>query len=105
MAAADEEGGYIFKLKPSGADFEALKKSGLSLGKLAIKYLLQSDVIATVLPAMNSVEEVLENVQASGDGPLTEGEEKFLQIYQEEGDRSFATILPENDYWITPWRM
>jgi aryl-alcohol dehydrogenase-like predicted oxidoreductase len=105
MGAADEESGYIFKLKPSGRDFETLKKKGLSLGKLTIKYLLQSDVIATALPAMNSVEEVLENVQASGDGPLTEEEEKFLQIYREEGDRSFAKILPENDYWITPWKV
>ncbi|MBC8235447.1 aldo/keto reductase [bacterium] len=105
MGAADEEGGYIFKLKPSDQNFEALKKKGLSLGKLTIKYLLQSDVIATALPAMNSVEEVLENVQASGDGPLNEDEEKFLQIYQEEGGRSFPQILPENDYWITPWMM
>jgi aryl-alcohol dehydrogenase-like predicted oxidoreductase len=91
-------------LKPSGQEFETLEKKGLSLGKLTIKYLLQSDVIATVLPAMNSVEEVLENVQASGDGLLTEDEERFLQIYREEGDKSFAEILPENDYWITPWK-
>ena len=105
MGAADEKSGYIFKLKPSGADFEELKRKGLSLGKLALKYLLQSDVIATVLPAMNSAEEVLENVQASGDGPLTEDEEKFLRIYREEGDRSFSKILPEDDYWITPWKV
>jgi len=104
MGAADEEGGYIFKLNPKGEAIEALRKKGLSLGKLAIKYLLQSDVIASVLPAMNSVEEVLENVQASGDGPLTLNEEKFLQIYREEAERDLGEILPERDYWITPWK-
>ena len=104
MGAADQKGGYIFKLTPGGRGFEALKKKGLNTGKLAIKYLLQSDVVSSVMPAMNSVEEILENVQASGDGPLTEEEEAFLQIYREEGDRMFPKILPEQDYWITPWR-
>ena len=40
----------------------------MSLGNLAVKYLLQFDMVSTVLPAMNSVEEVLENCRASGDG-------------------------------------
>lgn len=105
MGAADEEGGYIFKLNPKGEAIEKLRQKGLSLGKLAIKYLLQSDVIASVLPAMNSVEEVLENVTASGDGPLTSDEEEFLQIYREEAERTFGQILPEKDYWITPWKI
>ncbi len=104
-AETNDELGYIFKLNPKGREFEELKQKGLSLGKLTIKYLLQSDVVASVMPAMNSVEEVLEDVQASGDGPLTEDEEKFLKIYREEGDRSFSKILPENDYWITPWKV
>lgn len=105
MGAADEEVGYIFRLNPKGEAIETLRKKGLSIGKLTIKYLLQSDVIASVLPAMNSVDEVLENVQASGDGPLTPDEEKFLQIYREEAERTFGQILPENDYWITPWKI
>ena len=104
MGAADQEGGYIFKLKPKGRPFEELQQKGLSIGKLAIKYLLQSDVISSVLPTMNSVEEVLENVRASGDGPLTGEEARFLQEYREEADRTFSKILPENDYWITPWK-
>ena len=35
----------------------------MSLGNLAVKYLLQFDMVSTVLPAMNSVEEVLENLK------------------------------------------
>ena len=104
MAAADQEGGYIFKLSPGGEAFDALKRKGLTLGKLAIKYLLQSDVVTTVTPAMNSVEEVLENVRASGDGPLTEDEEQFLQIYREEADRVFPEMLRRENYWVTPWK-
>jgi aryl-alcohol dehydrogenase-like predicted oxidoreductase len=104
MAAADSEGGYIFKLLPDGEAFDALRRKGLTLGTLAIKYLLQSDVVTTVTPAMNSVEEVLENVRASGDGPLTEDEERFLQIYREEADRVFPEMLRKENYWVTPWK-
>jgi aryl-alcohol dehydrogenase-like predicted oxidoreductase len=104
MGAADEEGAYLFKLKPPGEEMETLRRKGLSLGKLALKYLLQSEVIASVLPTMNSLEEVLENVQASGDGPLTGDEQKFLQIYREEAERTLRQILPAGDYWITPWQ-
>lgn len=104
MAAADEEGGYIFKLHPESDELAALERQGLSLGTLAVKYLLQSDVVSSVLPAMNSVDEVLENARASGDGPLTAAEERFLQIYREEAERVFPTLLREDNYWVTPWK-
>jgi len=104
MGADDREGGYFFKLNPRGRAFEELRRKGLRIGKLTIKYLLQSDAISSVLPTMNSIGEVLENVRASGDGPLTEDEARFLQMYREEADRTFSKILPENDYWITPWK-
>ena len=61
-------------------------------------------MFSTVLPAINSVEEVLENCRASGDGPLTEDEERFLEIYQEESERAFPELLGDNDYWVTPWK-
>ena len=95
----------IRKLHPEGEEFEALKAKGLTIGKLAIKYLLQSDFVSTVVPTMNSIEEVLEDVSASGDGPLTADEERFLQIYREEGERIFPEILPEDNYWINPWKV
>ncbi|MEW6751982.1 MAG: hypothetical protein AB1505_13540, partial [Candidatus Latescibacterota bacterium] len=104
MAAADEAGGYVFKLQPQGPEMEALRASGLRLGKLAVKYVLQSGLVSSVLPAMNSVDEVLENVQASGDGPLTAEEERFLQLYRQEADRAFPALLGDNDYWVTPWK-
>ena len=55
MAGADAKGGYIFKLKPKGRAFK-----GLQLGQLAIKHLLQSDIISTAMPTMNSIDEVRE---------------------------------------------
>ena len=74
----------------------------MSLGNLAVKYLLQFDMVSTVLPAVNSVEEVLENCRASGDGPLTEDEGRFLEIYRKESERAFQELLGDNDHWITP---
>ena len=104
MAAADQEGGYIFKLQPQGEVFEALKQKGLHLGGLAVKYLLQSEVVSCVVPAMNSIEEVLENTQVSGTGILSADEEQFLQIYRDEAERVFPEMLGGDDYWVTPWR-
>ncbi len=63
-----------------------------------------ADMVSSVLPAMNSVEEVLENCRVSGDGPITEDEECFLAIYREESERAFQELLGGNDYWITPWK-
>lgn len=56
----------------------------MSLGNLAVKYLLSSTMFSTVLPAINSVEEVLENcARVRG---------------------RFQDLLGDNDYWITPWK-
>jgi aryl-alcohol dehydrogenase-like predicted oxidoreductase len=104
MAAADQEGGYVFKLDPPGPLVAEYAGKGMRLGKLAVKYVLQSDLVSSVLPAMNSVEEVLENAQASGDGPLSEDEERFLQVYREEADRIFPQMLGADNYWVGPWR-
>jgi len=104
MAAADDAGGHIFKLKPQSEELEALRARGLRLGKLAVKYLLQSPLVASVLPAMNSVEEVRENASASGDGPLSEEEERFLEIYRAEAARVFPELLRKDNYWVTPWQ-
>ncbi|MFC1525744.1 aldo/keto reductase [Candidatus Latescibacterota bacterium] len=104
MAAADEEGGYIFKLHPQSEELEALRRKGLTLGKLAVKYVLQSPVVSSVLPAMNSIEEVREDAAASGDGPMTGDEKRFLDIYREEADRVFPEMLREDNYWVGPWQ-
>ena len=105
MAAADDEGGYIHKLHPESEELAALKRQGLTLGKLAVKYLLQSPVVASTLPTMNSIAEVEENVSASGDGPLTAHEERFLEIYREEAARVFPEMLGEDNYWVKPWQV
>ncbi len=104
MAAADQQGGYIFKLAPAGDELQALRQRGLSLGTLAVKYLLQSDVVSTVMPAMNSAEEILDNVRASGDGALTADEQRFIEIYQEEAARVFPDMLRDGNYWVDPWK-
>jgi aryl-alcohol dehydrogenase-like predicted oxidoreductase len=104
MAAADQEGGYVHKLRPPGDELEQLRRQGLSLGRLAVKYLLQSTLVSTVLPAMNSVDEVMENAQACGGGALTGDEQRFLEIYREEAERVFPGMLGEDNYWVKPWQ-
>jgi uncharacterized protein len=104
MAAADGDGGHIFKLQPASAEAAALRRQGLQLARLALKYVLQSDVVSCVLPTMNSVDEVRQNVSASGSGPLTAAEARFIELHREEAERVFPALLGSNDYWITPWK-
>ena len=40
MAAADQESGWIYKLQPPGEKLAELVQPGMSLGNLAVKYLL-----------------------------------------------------------------
>jgi len=105
MAAADDAGGYIHKLQPGGDEMAQLRAKGLSLGKLAVKYLLQSPIVASVLPAMNSIDEVREDASACGDGSLTADEKRFLEIYREEADRVFPDMLGKDNYWVSPWTL
>ena len=104
MGAADAHGSYMHKLRPAGEEFDRLRAKGLSIGKLAVKFLLQSDLVSTVMPAMNAEPEVLENVEACGDGALTGDEQRFLDLYRAEADRSLHAMLPKHDYWIGPWK-
>ena len=104
MAAADDAGGYIHKLSPDSDELDRLRAEGLSLGKLAVKYLLQSPIVASVLPAMNSIDEIREDASACGDGPLTEDEKRFLEIYRDEAERVFPEMLRDDNYWVSPWQ-
>ena len=67
----------------------------VSLPVAAIKWVLQSPEISCTIPAMNSIEEVEENVQASGSA-LTDEEIKMLNDVKEKFNE---TIEKEDRTW------
>ncbi|MEM2926384.1 MAG: aldo/keto reductase [Candidatus Bathyarchaeia archaeon] len=95
-------GSHLLSLTPPAEKVSILKAKGLSLGKAAIKALLQSDLVSTVMPTMNSVEEVLDNAGASGSGPLSKEEEFLLDLYWKELEkRGKGALGPQ--HWLWNW--
>jgi len=98
----EQGGSHLLRIKPQASQLSKLKNMELSIGRIAIKALLQSELVSTVMPSMNSVEEVLDNIKASGD-PFTEDERRILDIYCKElkkrGKRFFGNL-----YWLWNWR-
>jgi len=67
----------------------------LSLPIAAIKWVLQSPEVSCSIPAMNSIKEVEENVQASG-GVLTKEE---IQMLDEVKMKFFSKVEKEDNRW------
>jgi aryl-alcohol dehydrogenase-like predicted oxidoreductase len=106
LCGHEEQGGsHLLSLNPSLSTEEAsiLKAKGISLGRAAIKALLESDMVSTVMPTMNSVEEVLDNVKASGLGPLSKDEEHLLDLYWRELEKRGKDALG-SQHWLWNWR-
>ncbi|MBS7610442.1 aldo/keto reductase, partial [Candidatus Bathyarchaeota archaeon] len=96
-------GSHLLNLTPSAEEVSILKAKGISLGRAAIKALLQSDLVSTVMPTMNSVEEVLDNLNASGSGPPTKEEELLLDLYWKELEKRGKEALG-SQHWLWNWR-
>jgi len=96
---------HLFELNPRDPELEDLKRKGLRLGKAILKALLQYPLVSTVMPSMDEVEEVLENVSASGAGALTGEEERLLEGYRRElFSKDPKTVLKEHR-WMWNWRL
>lgn len=102
---ADDRGSgtHLLQLPPPSVEPSHIASRSMNLGKLAIQALLESDLVDSVMPTMNSVEEVLADVQASGAGPLTEDERHFLNHYWLELQRKGKEFLGPHQ-WMWNWR-
>ena len=67
---------------------------GVSVARVALKWVLQSPQVACTIPAMNSVAEVEENATASGE-PLSEAEERMVADLR----RAFEEKVQSDPAW------
>ena len=92
--------GRLLKLRMSRRVLAELMDPGVSLPQAALKFVLSTPEIASVIPAMNSVDEVRENVGAAGQMGLSEPEKQYLQLYNEAAELCKGSYLPEHYRWL-----
>ncbi len=97
-------GGALLNLEPSDPLLAELEGIESSLPQAALRFILEAKEIASTIPAMNSIDEVVENVGATqGDG-LSEMDIRLLQIYAQAADESQGDYLPEKYKWLEEWK-
>ena len=83
---------------------EKLKDAQLSLPQAALRFVLETPEIASAIPAMNSIDEVVENVGAVQGNGLSRAETKILQLWAEAAERAQGAYLPEEYAWLENWK-
>ncbi len=96
-------GGALLKLQPSDPLLAELKGVEASLPQAALRFILGDKEISSTIPAMNSIDEVVENVGATQGGGLGESEVRLLQIYAQAAEQSQGGYLPEKYKWLEEW--
>lgn len=82
---------------------ERLQHAELSLPQAALRFVLEAPEIASAIPAMNSLNEVVENVGAvQGDG-MSQAETELLQLWAEAAERAQGAYLPAKYSWLEQW--
>jgi aryl-alcohol dehydrogenase-like predicted oxidoreductase len=91
-------GGSLFRAAEVVKELKKLE--GESVARAALRFILENPNVSTIVPGANTVEEVQDNVQASG---------KKLGDATRRALRTLAAALPEHldpHYrWLTNWRM
>lgn len=89
-------GGSLFKAQEAIAGLEVGEGQSVTIANL--KFILANPVVSTVVPGVNRVEEVLENVKAAGE-KLTASEKRALAACARVVDRH----IPPEYAWLRDW--
>ena len=84
---------------------EQLQKAELSLPQAALRFVLEAPEIASAIPAMNSINEVVENVGAVQGEGMSQVETELLQLWAEAAERAEGAYLPAKYAWLEQWRV
>jgi len=89
---------------PDPAVKELIEGEGLNVPQAALRFILDNRLISSVIPAMNSIEEVAENVGAVDREGLSESEARLLEIYDRAAAATRGRYLPEGYAWLERWK-
>ena len=93
-------GGAAHNLDPSHPVLQELQGDGTSFAQAALKFVLQASEFACAIPAMNSVDEVVEDCRVMDGGGLSEADAMLLQFYADAADESKGAYLPGKYRWL-----
>jgi aryl-alcohol dehydrogenase-like predicted oxidoreductase len=85
---------------------ELIKNNKQTLALANLKYILNNENITTVIPGMETREEVRENVRASYEGKITEKEMGMLQNFwnNSKGENFINEMCSGNYHFLRQWR-
>lgn len=88
---------------PDPAVKELIENEGLNVPQAALRFILDNRLISSVIPAMNSIEEVTENAAAVPRNGLSKAEARLLEIYDRAAAATRGRYLPEGYGWLEQW--
>ncbi|MFC1558539.1 aldo/keto reductase, partial [candidate division KSB1 bacterium] len=85
---------------------ELLKDTKLSLAMANLRFILDNKNISTVIPGMETVEEVKENIRASYEEKLTDSETALLDSFwnNHQGEHHINEMCSGNYHFLRQWR-
>lgn len=93
-------GGGMNNLDPSHPVLQELTDGGTSPHRAALKFTLEPSEFASAIPAMNSIDQVVENCAVIDGGGLSVADAMLLQFYADAAEESKGKYLPEHYRWL-----
>ena len=87
-------------LDPSHPVLQELTDGGTSPHRAALKFTLEPSEFASAIPAMNSIDQVVENCAVIDGGGLSVAAAMLLQFYADAAEESKGKYLPEHYRWL-----
>ena len=78
---------------------------GASYPKAALRYLWENDDIASVLPTINSIGELWDDLESLWHPTMKKEDRNVLKKLTKQADKTFGAYLPPKYKWMEEWRI
>ena len=79
---------------------DLIQGTNLTLAQAGLRYILSNEAVSTVIPGMDNVDHVRENVRVVGDTKFGNLDRGILEQYVAH----FENVLPADYSWLTKWK-
>ena len=93
-------GGGLTTLNPSHPVLQELTDGGTSLPHAALKFVLEASEFSSTIPAMNAIDQIVENCAVIDGGRFSSTDAMLLQLYADAANESKGKYLPEKYRWL-----
>ena len=82
---------------------DLLKRNGISAGRAMLRHVLGNDIVHAAIPAMNSMTELADNLEAAFNPALSDDELALLDTISRKAAATKRTYLPRHYTWLEDW--